>query len=41
MKVRSSLRSAKARHKDCKLVRRRGKLYVICKSNPRFKARAG
>ncbi|MEC8058346.1 MAG: 50S ribosomal protein L36, partial [Pseudomonadota bacterium] len=22
-------------------VRRRGKLYVICKSNPRFKARQG
>lgn len=41
MKVRSSLRSAKTRHKDCKLVRRRGKLYVICKTNPRFKARAG
>ncbi|MCM5685063.1 50S ribosomal protein L36, partial [Xanthomonas hortorum] len=23
----------------CKVVRRRGKVFVICKSNPRFKAR--
>ncbi len=39
MKVVSSLKSAKARHPDCKVVRRRGKTYVICKSNPKFKAR--
>lgn len=39
MKVVSSLKSAKNRSKDCQIVRRRGKLYVICKSNPRFKAR--
>jgi large subunit ribosomal protein L36 len=39
VKVLSSLKSAKARHRDCKIVRRRGKLFVICKSNPRFKAR--
>jgi large subunit ribosomal protein L36 len=39
MKVLSSLKSAKARHRDCKVVRRRGKVFVICKSNPRFKAR--
>mgnify|MGYP000016346844 FL=1 len=41
MKVLSSLKSAKARHRDCKVVRRRGKVFVICKSNPRFKARQG
>ncbi len=41
MKVRNSLRSAKKRHKDCKVVRRRGRTYVICKSNPRFKTRQG
>ncbi|MBD2148914.1 50S ribosomal protein L36 [Pseudanabaena sp. FACHB-1277] len=41
MKVVSSLRSAKTRHKDCKIVRRRGRTYVICKSNPKFKARQG
>ncbi len=39
MKILSSLKSAKARHRDCKVVRRRGKIFVICKSNPRFKAR--
>ena len=38
MQVLSSLKAAKARHRDCQIVRRRGKVYVICKSNPRFKA---
>ncbi|MGC6494737.1 MAG: type B 50S ribosomal protein L36 [Myxococcota bacterium] len=41
MKVSHSLRSLKSRHKDCQVVRRRGRVYVICKSNPRFKARQG
>ena len=41
MKVISSLKSLKTRHRDCKLVRRRGRLYVINKTNPRFKARQG
>jgi large subunit ribosomal protein L36 len=41
MKVVSSLKSAKKRHPDCQVVRRKGRLYVICKSNPRFKARQG
>ena len=41
MKVVHSLRSLKSRHKDCQVVRRRGRIYVICKSNPRFKARQG
>ncbi len=39
MKILSSLKSAKSRHKDCQIVRRRGKVYVINKTNPRFKAR--
>lgn len=39
MKVVSSLKTAKNRDRDCQIVRRRGKLFVICKSNPRFKAR--
>ena len=39
MKVLSSLKSAKVRHRDCQVVRRRGKVVVICKTNPRFKAR--
>ncbi len=41
MKVVSSIGSLKARHQDCQIVRRRGRVYVICKSNPRFKVRQG
>jgi large subunit ribosomal protein L36 len=41
MKVLSSLNSAKRRHADCQVVKRGGTLYVICKSNPKFKARQG
>ena len=41
MKVLASLKSAKQRHPDCQVVKRRGRLYVICKTNPRFKARQG
>ncbi|MBW1214022.1 type B 50S ribosomal protein L36 [Pantoea allii] len=41
MQVLSSLRSAKNRHRDCKVVRRKGRIYVICKTNPRFKAVQG
>ncbi|MFS7178896.1 50S ribosomal protein L36 [Serratia proteamaculans] len=29
MQVLSSLRSAKKRHPDCKIVRRKGRIYVI------------
>jgi large subunit ribosomal protein L36 len=39
MKVVSSLKSAKIRDRDCKVVRRRGRIYVINKNNPRMKAR--
>lgn len=41
MQVLSSLKIAKTRHPDCKIVNRRGQLYVICKSNPRFKVVQG
>jgi large subunit ribosomal protein L36 len=41
MKVLSSLKSAKNRSPDCQVVKRRGRVYVICKSNPRFKAVQG
>ena len=41
MKVLSSLGSAKRRHADCQVVKRGGTLYVINKTNPRFKARQG
>ncbi|MFM7078804.1 MAG: 50S ribosomal protein L36 [Bacteroidota bacterium] len=38
MKVRPSL---KKRSAECKIVRRKGLLYVINKKNPRFKMRQG
>lgn len=41
MKVVSSIKSLKTRHPDCQVVRRRGRIYVINKTNPRFKARQG
>jgi large subunit ribosomal protein L36 len=41
MKVVNSLKSAKQRHKDCRVIRRKGRVYVINKTNPRFKARQG
>ncbi len=41
MKVLNSLKSAKLRHKDCVIVRRKGRVYVNNKKNPRVKARQG
>ena len=41
MKVANSLRSLKKRHKACQVVKRRGRVYVINKAAPRFKARQG
>jgi large subunit ribosomal protein L36 len=38
MKVRASL---KKRTPNCKIVRRKGRLYMINKKNPKFKARQG
>ncbi|MFM2439277.1 MAG: hypothetical protein RLZ16_274 [Bacteroidota bacterium] len=38
MKVRASI---KKRSADCKIVKRKGVLYVINKKNPRFKQRQG
>jgi large subunit ribosomal protein L36 len=41
MKVRNSLKSLRARHRNNKIVRRKGRVYIINKTNPRFKARQG
>jgi large subunit ribosomal protein L36 len=41
MKIVSSLKTIKNRHKNSRIVRRKGRVYVINKSNPRFKARQG
>lgn len=38
MKVRASI---KKRTANCKIVRRKGKLYVINKKNPKYKQRQG
>ncbi|MCX6759279.1 MAG: 50S ribosomal protein L36 [Candidatus Nealsonbacteria bacterium] len=38
MKVRSSIKKI---CKNCKIVRRRGRIYVICKKNPKHKQRQG
>lgn len=41
MKIANSLKSLKKRDKNCRIVRRKGRVYVINKTNPRFKARQG
>jgi large subunit ribosomal protein L36 len=41
MKIANSIKTLKSRHKACKVIRRRGRTYVINKQNPRFKARQG
>ena len=38
MKVRASI---KKRNDDCKIVRRKGRLFMINKKNPKFKTRQG
>lgn len=38
MKIRASL---KKRSADCKIVRRKGRLYIINKKNPKLKQRQG
>ena len=39
MKIKNSLRSLKKRHRDNRIVRRKGRVYVINKVQRRFKAR--
>ncbi len=41
MKIRNSLRSLRTRHRGNRLVRRKGRVYIINKTNRRFKARQG
>ena len=41
MKVRNSLKSLRARHRDNRIVRRKGRVYIINKTQRRFKARQG
>jgi large subunit ribosomal protein L36 len=41
MKIANSLKSLKKRDKSCRIVRRKGRVYIINKANPRYKARQG
>jgi large subunit ribosomal protein L36 len=41
MKVRNSLKALMGRHRANKLVRRRGRIYIINKVDKRYKARQG
>ena len=41
MKIKNSLKALMTRHRDNRLVRRKGRVYIINKMNPRFKARQG
>jgi large subunit ribosomal protein L36 len=41
MKIKNSLKSLKTRDRNNRIVRRKGRVYVINKQNPRYKARQG
>jgi large subunit ribosomal protein L36 len=41
MKIKNSLRSLRKRHRDNRLVRRKGRVYIINKTQKRYKARQG
>jgi large subunit ribosomal protein L36 len=41
MKIRNSLKSLRGRHRDNRIVRRKGRVYIINKTQKRFKARQG
>ena len=41
MKIKNSIKALKLRHRDNRVVRRRGRIYVINKTQRRFKARQG
>lgn len=41
MKVKNSLKSLRARHRENRVVRRKGRVYIINKTQRRYKARQG
>ena len=41
MKIRHSLKSIRSRHRENQLVRRKGRIYIINKTQKRYKARQG
>ncbi|MET3560603.1 50S ribosomal protein L36 [Bartonella alsatica] len=41
MKIKNSLKALRDRHRNNRLVRRKGRVYILNKTNPRFRARQG
>ena len=41
MKIKNSLKALKSRDRNNRLVRRKGRVYITNKQNPRYKARQG
>ena len=41
MKVVNSLKTLKTRDRNCRVIRRKGRVYIINKKDPRYKARQG
>ena len=41
MKIKNSLKALRSRDRNNRLVRRKGRVYIINKQNPRYKARQG
>lgn len=41
MKIVNSIKTLKNRHRDCRVIRRKGRTYVINKTNRRYKVRQG
>ncbi|MCI5074664.1 type B 50S ribosomal protein L36 [Oricola sp.] len=41
MKIKNSLKALKTRDRNNRVVRRKGRVYIINKQNPRYKARQG
>ena len=41
MKIKNSLKALMTRHRDNRMVRRKGRIYIINKTQKRFKARQG
>ncbi|WP_455481462.1 type B 50S ribosomal protein L36 [Bartonella sp. B12(2025)] len=41
MKIKNSLKALRERHRNNRLVRRKGRIYILNKTNPRFRARQG
>ncbi|MBZ8135343.1 type B 50S ribosomal protein L36 [Afifella sp. IM 167] len=41
MKIRNSLKTLRDRHRDNRMVRRKGRVYIINKTQKKFKVRQG